>query len=180
MKRNSGPRMQNAERKIGACRSRFSAAPHSPLRAPRSGSVLLIVLVIVAMLTLAAYNYTQTMLTELEATTMYGSDVQSREAADSGIEYVATILANRSDPALENLIHNPSLFMGKTVSPSERLRGNSRFTVIAPVEHSAQANAIRYGLMDESAKLNLNLLDRLQLDDDQVHTLLMNLPGMTV
>ncbi|MBM4075877.1 MAG: general secretion pathway protein GspK, partial [Planctomycetes bacterium] len=37
-----------------------------------------------------------------------------------------------------------------------------------------------YGLMDESAKLNLNLLDRLKLDDEQVHTLLMNLPGMTV
>ncbi len=146
----------------------------------RSGSVLLIVLVIVSMLTLAAYNYTQTMLTELEATTMYGADIQAREAADSGVEYVATLLANRTDPALENMQHNPSLFMGKTVSPSERLRANSRFTIIAPVEHDVRGNAIRYGLMDESAKLNLNLLDRLKLEDDQVHTLLLNLPGMTI
>ena len=145
----------------------------------RSGSVLLIVLVVVAMLTLAAYNYTQTMLTELEATTMYGSDVQAREAADSGVEYVATILANRTDPNLENLIHNPNVFLGKTVSPSTRLRGNARFTIIAPVEHDVRGNAIRYGLMDESAKLNLNLLDRLKLEDEQVHTLLMNLPNMT-
>ena len=59
---------------------------------PRAGSVLLIVLVVVAMLTLAAYNFTQSMLTELEATTMYGADVQAREAADSGVEYIATIL----------------------------------------------------------------------------------------
>lgn len=146
---------------------------------PRSGAVLLIVLVVVAMLTLAAYNYTQTMLTELEATAMYGSDVQAREAADSGVEYVATILANRTDPALENLIHNPNVFLGKTVSPSDRLRGNARFTIIAPVEHSAAGNAIRYGLMDESAKLNLNLLDRLKLEDAQVKALLMNIPNMT-
>ena len=132
------------------------------------------------MLTLAAYNYTQTMLTELEATTMYGSDVQAREAADSGVEYVATILANRTDPNLENLLHNPSVFLGKTVTASERLRGNARFTIIAPVEHNVAGNAIRYGLMDESAKLNLNLLDRLKLEDEQVETLLMNLPNMTI
>lgn len=154
--------------------------PHSALTPSRSGSVLLIVLVVVAMLTLAAYNYTQTMQTELEATTMYGSDVQAREAADSGVEYVATILANRTDPSLANLIHNPNVFLGKTVSPSARLRGNGRFTIIAPVELDVRGNGIRYGLMDESAKLNLNLLDRLKLEEEQVHTLLMNLPGMTI
>ena len=146
----------------------------------RSGTVLLIVLVVIAMLTLAAYNYSQTMLTELEATTMYGADVQAREAADSGVEYIATILANRTDPALENLIHNPSVFLGRTVATSQRRRGNARFTIIAPVEHDVRGNAIRYGLMDESAKLNLNLLDRLKLEEEQVHTLLMNLPGMTI
>jgi len=145
----------------------------------RRGSVLLIVLVIVSVLTLAAYNYTQTMLTELEATAMYGSDVQSREAADSGIEYVATMLGNRTDPALENLLHNPALFMGRTVVPSERLRGVSRFSIIAPVENSP-TNAIRYGLMDESAKLNLNLLLSLKLEDDQVQDMLLNIPGMTI
>lgn len=145
----------------------------------RRGSVLLIVLVIVSVLTLAAYNYTQTMLTELEATTMYGSDVQSREAADSGIEYVATMLGNRTDPALENLLHNPALFMGRTVVPSERLRGVARFSIIAPVENSP-TSAIRYGLMDESAKLNLNLLLSLKLEDDQIQDMLLNIPGMTI
>ncbi|MBS0204725.1 MAG: general secretion pathway protein GspK [Planctomycetes bacterium] len=151
-----------------------------PPIASRRGSVLLIVLVIVAMLTLVAYNYSHTMVTELEATTMYASDVQAREAADSGIEYVATILGNRTDPALENLQHNPSLFMGKTVVPSPRVRGTARFTVIAPVEHGSVQNAIRYGLMDESAKLNLNLLLSMKLSDDEIHTMLLNIPGMTV
>ncbi|MBM4074012.1 MAG: hypothetical protein FJ267_00005, partial [Planctomycetes bacterium] len=84
----------------------------------RSGSVLLIVLVVVAMLTLSAYYYTQEMHTEFDLATTYGSDIQAREAADSGVEYVATILANRTDPNLENLIHNPNVFLGKTVSAS--------------------------------------------------------------
>lgn len=144
------------------------------------GSVLLIVLVIVALLTLAAYNYTQMMMTENEATTMYGSDIQAREAADSGVEYVATILGNRTDPALENLQHNPALFMGKTIVQSPRARGTARFSVIAPVEQATHGNAIRYGLMDESAKLNLNLLLTMKLDDDEIHTLLLNIPGMTI
>ena len=143
------------------------------------GSVLLIVLVVVAVLTLAAYNYSRAMLSELEATAMYGSDIQAREAADSGVEYVATLLDNRSDPALENLHHNPLLFMGKTVMPSARLRGQARFTVLAPVEQSTRGNSIRYGLMDESAKLNLNQLLTMKLDDDDVHTWLLNIPGMT-
>lgn len=149
-------------------------------RTVRRGSVLLIVLVVVAMLTLVAYNYSHTMVTELEATTIYASDVQAREAADSGVEYVATILGNRTDPALENLQHNPNLFMGKTIIPSERPRGTARFTVIAPVEHSTGRNAIRYGLMDESAKLNLNLLLSMKLSDDEIHDMLLNIPGMTV
>jgi uncharacterized membrane protein YgcG len=146
----------------------------------RSGSVLLIVLVIISVLTLAAYNYTQSTLTEYEATTMYGADVQARETADSGIEYIATIVSNRTDPALQNLQHNPNLFMGRTVVASPRARGNARFSIIAPVENSTTSNAIRYGLMDESAKLNLNMIQNMQLDDDDMHTLLMNLPGMTL
>lgn len=161
-----------------AARGPFRGSRHlvSPAR---SGSLLLIVLVVVAMLTLAAYNFTQTMQTELEATAGYGLEVQAREAADSGVEYVSVILANRVAAAAENLNHNPNVFLGKTVAASPRLGGNARFTIIAPVEQDVRGNAIRYGLADESAKLNLNLLDRLQLDEDQVQAWLMNLPGMT-
>lgn len=161
-------------------RQPHTAGARSFSRPDRRGSVLLIVLVIVSVLTLAAYNYSQTMVTELEATMMAGSDAQARQAADSGIEYVATMLGNRTDPALENLLHNPALFMGKTVVESPRARGNSRFTIIAPVENTVVSNAIRYGLMDESAKLNLNLLLSLKLEDEEMQDLLLNIPGMTI
>ena len=152
------------------------------LRSSRLGSVLALVVVVVisTMLVLAAYNFTQSMFTEFEAAAMYTAEVQARASADSGIEFVATILGNRKSVVAENLIHNPQYFMGQVVSPSTYLRANSRFSIIAPVEHDTKNNAIRYGLMDESAKLNLNYLPNIGLSNDILNALLMNFPGMTV
>ena len=148
-------------------------------RSTRWGSVLLLVVVVIAMLTLAAFNFAQSMTTEMEAASMYTLDVQSKITADSGIEFVAALLGSRKTTVAENLIHNPSLFMGRVVSPSPHLRANSRFTIIAPVEHDSKNGAIRYGLMDESAKLNLNYLPNMGLSNDDISTLLMNIPNMT-
>ena len=145
----------------------------------RWGSVLLLVVVVISMLTLAAFNFAQSMTTEMEAASMYTLDVQSRITADSGVEFVAALLGGHQTVA-ENLIHNPSLFMGKVVSPSPHLRANSRFTIIAPVEHDSKSGAIRYGLMDESAKLNLNYLPNMGLSNDDISTMMLNIPQMTV
>lgn len=149
-------------------------------RAVRWGSVLLVVVVVIALLVLAAYNFAEIMTTELEAATMYTTEVQARATADSGVEFAATILGNRTGAAAENLIHNPQYFMGQMVSAAPHPRGNSRFTIIAPVEHDTRNNAIRYGLMDESAKLNINYLPSMGLSNDDLHTLLLNIPNMTV
>ncbi len=145
----------------------------------RNGSVLLLVVVVVAMLTLAAYNFAKLMTTEYEASMTYTADVQARASADSGIEFVATLLGNRKTLVAENLIHNPQLFMGQLVSPSPHLRANGRFSIIAPVEHDTKTNAIRYGLMDESAKLNLNYLPNMGLNNDALHAMLMKIPNMS-
>lgn len=146
----------------------------------RWGSVLLVVVVVIAILVMAAYNFTEIMTTELEAATMYTAEVQARASADSGVEFVATILGNRKGAVAENLIHNPQYFMGQVVATSPRPRANSRFTIIAPVEHDTRNNAIRYGLMDESAKLNINYLPNMGLSNDDLHTLMLNIPNMTV
>ncbi len=147
--------------------------------ARRRGSLLVVVLVVIVLLTLAAANYSARMTTELEATTIAASDVQARMLADSGAEYIATVLANRNEPGLDNLLHNPDSFLGITVVESENARARGRFTVIAPLEQDTTATRVRYGLMDESAKLNLNLLDKLDLDDEESRNLLMGLPYMT-
>src|SRR4051794_18938833 len=108
--------------------------------AVRWGSVLLVVVVVIALLVLAAYNFTEVMTTELEAATMYTAEIQARATADSGVEFVATVLGNRKGAVAENLIHNPQYFMGQLVSASARPRANSRFTIIAPVEHDTRNN----------------------------------------
>ena len=151
-----------------------------PSQSPSRGSVLLLVVVVISMLTLAAYNFAQLMTTEQQAAAMYVLDVQARCSADSGIDYVATMLGRRQEMAAENLVHNPQLFMGQVVSPSPHLQANGRFTIISPVEHDSKHNAIRYGLMDESAKLNLNYLPNMGLSNDALDTILMNIPNMTI
>ena len=158
--------------------SRTTSLKNSP--AVRLGSVLLLVVVIVAMLTLAAFNFAQTMTTELEAASMYTMSVQAKSSADSGIEFAATLLGDRTNLPNTNLIHNPQLFMGRVISASPHPRANSRFSIIAPVEHDTKNNAIRYGLMDESAKLNLNFLPNMGLSNDDLDALLMNIPNMTM
>lgn len=145
----------------------------------RQGTILIVVLVVLVMLTLAAYNYTQFMTTELEAAAMQAADAQARALADSGADYVAVLVANRGQPGYENLHDNPEMFLGIGVSDSPNARGRGRFTIISPVEHDTESAAVRYGLIDESGKLNLNTLSKLKLDDEQSLTLLMGLPGMT-
>ncbi|WP_397570155.1 hypothetical protein [Schlesneria sp. T3-172] len=146
----------------------------------RRGSVLLLVVVVIAMLTLAAYNFAQSMMTELEAASMYALDVQAKATADSGVEFVASLLGSRNPNLAENLIHNPQLFMGRVVSPSTHLRANGRFTIIAPIEQDPRGAAIRYGLMDESAKLNLNHLLDMKMSHDEISAMMIRIPGMTV
>ncbi|WP_010586029.1 type II secretion system minor pseudopilin [Schlesneria paludicola] len=161
-------------------RSYFGVRPIGAGRLPRWGSVMLLIVVVVAMLTLAAYNFSQSMSTELEAAMMYTKDVQARAAADSGVEFAATLLGNRASLSAENLIHNPTLFMGQIVAPSTSQRGICRFSIIAPVERDPRSSGVRYGLMDESAKLNLNALPNMGISNDDIHTLMLNIPNMTL
>ncbi len=149
------------------------------VRRARRGSVLVLVLVVVLMLALAAANYSTLMTTELDAVYSSGRDVETRALVDSGAEYAAYLLEHRTEPGNENLQHNPQLFRGLTVAPSEQPLNNGRFTILAPYEHDPASQLVRYGLMDESAKLNVNLITKLAPDELSARATLMGLPGMT-
>lgn len=126
----------------------------------RDGSVLLIVLVIIALLSLAAYSFTEIMISEAEATVAFGRDVQARAFADSGIELAASFLGDPPDASVGNFYHNPELFQGILLQGSEDgvPRSRGRFSLVAPVENDPTGKQIRFGLVNESAKLNLNTL----------------------
>src|SRR5690606_39238657 len=66
--------------------------------AARPGGVLLAVLVVVALLALGAYTFTEWMLAEAEATRMFERYTQARLFAESGIEMAVHVL---SDPLIE-------------------------------------------------------------------------------
>jgi len=170
------------------CRRFGSVAPHTT--ATRRGSVLFVVLVVIALLTLAAYQFSEIMLTESSAANSYGRKVRVRAAADSGIEVAAMALGQRQiittqNVADANLYHNPELFGGVMVygTPQTPPRGRGRYSIISPVENDETARTVRFGLADESGKLNVNVLSVIAGDDEEgqerARLILLAIPEMT-
>jgi DNA uptake protein ComE-like DNA-binding protein len=145
----------------------------------RSGTVLIVVLVVVAMLTLGAYTFSEIMVSESEATAAFGRQAESRAFADSGVEHIAAILGYPEADDDLNLYQNFSRFQAIVMRDSENARGRGYFSVVAPVETDFTGSSIRFGLVDESGKLNLNQLLAFELSDEITREMLMFLPNMT-
>ncbi|QDT23566.1 general secretion pathway protein GspK [Gimesia chilikensis] len=150
----------------------------------RAGSTLLVVLVVVVMLSLGAYTFSELMIVEIEATNSYGRAIQSRELALSGIELAAAYVGDRSDVDGWNSYHNPSQFQNINLIPSDVPRVSGYFSIVAPVISDAQSKTIRFGLSNESGKLNLNILateEDNELDVEAITAVdrLMYIPNMT-
>ncbi|TXT35434.1 MAG: type II secretory pathway component PulK-like protein [Planctomycetota bacterium] len=126
---------------------------------PRRGSVLLVVLVVIALLALGAYSFSELMVSESHATGVFGREAQARACADSGIELAAAVLGRPSDDgSFENVLHDPQHYGGVTLKESNNARGRARFSLIAPNESDPSNTTLRFGFIDESSKLNLNAL----------------------
>lgn len=154
---------------------------HAANRPARRGTALLVVLVVATLLALAAYTFSELMVVESRASRQYARDAQARELANSAIEYVAAQIGapEVETGQLPNFYHNPALFAGVTVVTSELSEGQGWFSVVAPAEHDATSTTVRFGLMNESARLNLNTIFGYDLDEDTQRYMLLALPGMT-
>lgn len=124
----------------------------------RRGSVLVVVLILVVLLSLAAYRYSESMITEYTSAQMYGRRLQTQAFADSGVDLAADLIANRTFDTTENLIHDESTFGGVSMQSGEIERDNGRFSIVAPNERDTSYKSIRFGLISESSKLDLNTL----------------------
>lgn len=173
----------------------------------RRGLVLILVLIVVAALSLAAYAFASLMVVQSEGAHLTGRRIQARMLASSGVESLRVFLLQ--DPAMQSesggLYDNPAMFQGVTVMGEADPDELGKFTVLVPAMDQAGGLAgIRYGLEDESARLNLNallLIDQQAreleeatgeltelveddpeglLADSPARSLLMALPGMTV
>lgn len=166
-------------------RTQFSqfALQHEQNRG-RTGAILIVVLVTVLILSFSAYSFCVLMISEDEAARLTGRRVKSRYLVDSGVEHLRMYLAQDEQTIRElgGRYNNENFFRGIVVTEDEddpNLTG--RFTVIAAaLDDEGIPAGFRYGIIDESIRLNLNIL----IDAESVlpgsgKNFLMALPYMT-
>ena len=156
----------------------------SKSRRSADGFLLIIVLVTVVMMTLAAYTFTSLMQVELESSRVLSRRVQSKYLADSGVDYVRLFLAAEKQDILAKggLWDNSSMFQGVPAAVDiNNLALVGRFSVVAPnLNDDGIAEGYRFGLVNESSKINLNALpfyDNWQ--PGSARQILLSLPEMT-
>ena len=169
----------------------------------RRGFFLVMVLVVIVVATMAAYSFTSQMIAYDRSAYLSGDLVQARVAAESGSEMVRLMLADPPQVRTENggTYNNPNLFQAVPVSLGLDNATPCNFTILSPgLDELGQLGGVRFGLQNESARLNVNslpLIDQYspsitaaltlqggaptgeEEDLNMAVSLLMALPGMT-
>lgn len=174
----------------------------------RRGVVLIVVLVLVMMVALAGFGFLSAMSTEYEAARLNGNLRQAQQtlaSAESTLLWFAA-LSERERRLLGGAYHNPAMFRGHLVESlkeagegttstpfsttplmEERLSTDPafvddrwRFSVVSLDQTPEQNSVLRFGLLNESSKLNLSSLMRWEQSIPGAgRASLMQLPGMT-
>jgi len=179
--------------------SRFQAPPSSSSRShaepgnegrtrpARRGMILILVLVVIAVLSLGALTFSELMLVEHEAASLSGRQAQAQALAESGVEMARLFLGQDEESQYEagGSYDNPDRFRSVLVIDDEQGRARGRFTFVVPLIEDGCCAGVRYGLEDESTRLNLNAIMLLDKYAQQAgvsnggREILMGLPGMT-
>lgn len=145
------------------------------------GSILLLVLMAIVIMTLATSSYLVLMRTEHQATHNAGQQLQARMLVESGVDYLCLFL-DQSDALVAQqggTTANPSSMQAVLVSDDLQPESRGRFTVIAPDVVQGDYSGIRFGLEDESGKLDINSVATAGGDETATRERLMYIPGMT-
>jgi hypothetical protein len=159
------------------------AAPE-PGRDSRSGFVILVVLVSIVILTLSVYTFLCLMQIEDQATRLQTRRIQSKYLVDSGVDYARLFLSSNSATieAMGGWWDNPDRFQAIPVlMESVRPENLGYISIVASnMDEEGMPYGHRFGLSDESAKVNLNVLPYLDLlQPGTARGLLLALPGMS-
>ena len=153
-------------------------------RARQSGVILLIVLVTVVFMTLAALTFMSLMQVEEQASRVLARRVQSKYLADSGVDYTRLFLSASPIEIHQKggIWDNPEQFQGIPAAIDlNNLQFTGRFTVVSPSMNSdGIPEGYRFGVVDESTKINLNALPFFdKWTPGSARQLLLTLPNMT-
>lgn len=155
-------RSLKSKKQPSAANSR-KAKPLDPKK--RRGFFLILTLVVVVMATMAAYSFTDLMLAYDESAFINSDQTQAQYLVESGAEASRLILSQPRMMRQEmgGVFSNPSLFQAVNVIPGLDASERGNFTILAPaLDETGQFAGIRYGLQNESARLNLNVLPTLE------------------
>jgi len=174
--------------RIGTCpqphtlRSEDSASR----RQERPGYVLLAVLIVVVVLTLAAYQFTELMTSEQAAAQRATEAAQARAFAVSGLHFTAAVLADAEafqTRLAGNPYDNPDAFRNIVVHAADTPRKEGRFAIVAAInqgDSTSPSYQTRYGVIDEGGKININAFIQFDSTGQRLHDALMQLPNMTL
>lgn len=127
----------------------------------RHAFLLILVLLVIAGVSLGAMSLLETMVVSKDAAQLGNQQTQAKYMADSGIEFLRYFLAfpkNQQDE-MGGWRDNPQMFQAMNVIPDADPARIGNFTIISPnMDEMGQFAGIRYGLQNESARLNLNAL----------------------
>jgi hypothetical protein len=160
----------------------------------RRGVILLAVLVVVAILTLIGYRFFTLMSAEHEAAYATNRVMQGRYLADSGLQYAAFVLSYPQNVGLSDatdessnlpfaglIYDNPDIFHMRPVRASGRNPGF--FSIVSPRSMDdpllTSSRPFRFGPEDESGKINLNAMMKMDPTGQKLKNMLLTLPNMT-
>lgn len=150
----------------------------------RRGFALYLVAFVVAILSLGALALVALMMTERSATRIRGNEIQTNQGCQSGVELARLVVSmteqeRRQIGGIEN---NPRYFAGIEIMPgiATSNAGTLRTTLLSPLIQNGAVIGVRYGLVNESSRLNLAAVLKWELESPgQGRQALMSLPGMT-
>ena len=144
--------------------------------------VLFVVVIVVAMLSLAGLSFVSMMSTENKAVHLRGDELRLEAVAGSGSQLVRSFVLQpyQNQEAAGGIHDNPGVFQGVLVLDDETVGRRGRFSVISPNTDSGEVSGIRFGVQNESARLNLAVLPSWEAKKKGAgRDALTALPGMT-
>ncbi|MHB8898261.1 MAG: hypothetical protein ACYC6Y_05900 [Thermoguttaceae bacterium] len=151
---------------------------------PRQGVVLFIVVILVMVLSLAGLSYVAVMSVEDKAVRLRGDELQVEMAVGSGLEMMRAHLGRKSKPPSspglgDRASAGENQFRGVVVMDDDTGR-RTRVSVVSPPIENDPVAGIRFGMANESARLNLAVLPQWdELQPGSAREALMHLPGMS-
>jgi hypothetical protein len=144
--------------------------------------VLILVVIIVIILSLSGLTFVSLLYTEHKAVQLSGEELQADHLVGSGEETIKVFLAmpEAQRQELGGSDDNPDRFRGVLVVGNSQSRLRGRFSIISPKAEGEETTSIRFGLQNESARLNLGVLPEWERARPEAgREALMHLPGMT-